>query len=637
MALIRAQSLTVAFGAVPVLDRIDFAIQANSRTALVGRNGEGKSTLLKVIGGFIEPDSGELSRRSLLKTAYLQQAVPTEMTGDVYSAVAHGLPKSGDLLAEYRRLSTDVDAFDANKLQRVQDQIEANDAWGLGQRVDETISRMNLDGSTEVAGLSGGMKRRVLLASALVSDPDILLLDEPTNHLDIGSIDWLEKYLQGLNCSVVFVTHDRAFLNAVANNIIELDRGNLTQWPGNYETYQIKKQEQLEVEAQHNALFDKKLAQEETWIRQGIKARRTRNEGRVRALEAMREQHRDRRKRSGTVKMSANAADRSGKIVFETDAVSFGFADKNIVDNLSVSIMRNDRLGIVGPNGCGKSTLINLLLGKLEPQQGSIKLGTQLQIAYFDQLRTALDPKQSAADNVSEGQDTLEINGVQKHIMSYMQDFLFAPDRARAPITALSGGETNRLLLAKLFLKPSNVLVLDEPSNDLDVETLELLESLLAEYKGTVIMISHDRKLLDNVVTRSLVYQGNGKFVDVVGGYTDFLRELENSTTLKPIFADTEQITRKSKSVELATSSSDKPKPATSKPAKKLSYKDQKELDELPALINQLEEKISALHAAIAAPGFYDDKAAADSKLKEVELAQVDLDTAFKRWEILEG
>jgi len=343
--------------------------------------------------------------------------------------------------------------------------------------------------------------------------------------------------------------------------------------------------------------------------------------------------------------MSANAADRSGKIVFETDNVGFAFDDRPIVSNLSVSIMRNDRLGIVGPNGCGKSTLINLLLGKLEPQQGSIKHGTQLEIAYFDQLRTALDPNQSAADNVSEGQDTLNINGVQKHVMSYMQDFLFAPDRARAPITALSGGETNRLLLAKLFLKPSNVLVLDEPSNDLDVETLELLESLLAEYKGTVIMISHDRKLLDNVVTRSLVYQGNGKFVDVVGGYTDFLRELETSTTLKPIFADSEQITRKSKSAEVVTASGDlattkaSPGPAApkKKAAKKLSYKDQKELDELPGVISQLEEKITELHALIAAPKFYDDKAAADNVLKEVESEQAALDAAYKRWEVLEG
>lgn len=641
MALIRAQSLSVAFGAVPVLDGINFAIQANTRTALVGRNGEGKSTLLKVIGGFIEPDSGELSRRSQLKTAYLQQSVPTEMTGDVYSVVARGLPEAGDLLAQFHQLSTDMDAFDADKLQKVQDQIEAKDAWALGQRVEETISRMSLDGSTDVSGLSGGMKRRVLLASAIVSDPDILLLDEPTNHLDIGSIDWLEKYLIGLNCSVVFVTHDRSFLNAVANNIIELDRGVLSEWPSNYEQYQIKKQEQLEVEATHNALFDKKLAQEETWIRQGIKARRTRNEGRVRALEAMREQHRARRTRSGTAKMNANAAERSGKIVFEAAEVSFAFGDSKIVSDLSVSVMRNDRMGIIGPNGCGKSTLINLLLGKLEPQQGHIKHGTQLEIAYFDQLRAALNPELSAADNVSEGQDTLNINGVQKHIMSYMQDFLFAPDRARAPITALSGGETNRLLLAKLFLKPSNVLVLDEPSNDLDVETLELLESLLSEYKGTVILISHDRKLLDNVVTRSLVYQGNGRFVDVVGGYTDFLRELKTSTTLKPIFGDDAQDARSGKPELTKTNSTQKTATAkneqSKKPEKKRSYKDQRELDELPAKINELEKRIEDLHAQIAAAGFYDDKDNADRVLQDAESTQKAIDTAYQRWELLEG
>ncbi len=641
MALIRAQSLSVAFGAVPVLDGINFAIQANTRTALVGRNGEGKSTLLKVIGGFIEPDSGELSRRSQLKTAYLQQTVPTEMTGDVYSVVARGLPEAGDLLAQFHQLSTDMDAFDADKLQKVQDQIEAKDAWALGQRVEETISRMSLDGSTDVSGLSGGMKRRVLLASAIVSDPDILLLDEPTNHLDIGSIDWLEKYLIGLNCSVVFVTHDRSFLNAVANNIIELDRGVLSEWPSNYEQYQIKKQEQLEVEATHNALFDKKLAQEEAWIRQGIKARRTRNEGRVRALEAMREQHRARRSRSGTAKMNANAAERSGKIVFEAAEVSFAFGDNKIVSDLSVSVMRNDRMGIIGPNGCGKSTLINLLLGKLEPQQGHIKHGTQLEIAYFDQLRAALNPELSAADNVSEGQDTLNINGVQKHIMSYMQDFLFAPDRARAPITALSGGETNRLLLAKLFLKPSNVLVLDEPSNDLDVETLELLESLLSEYKGTVILISHDRKLLDNVVTRSLVYQGNGRFVDVVGGYTDFLRELKTSTTLKPIFGDDAQDARSGKRELTKTNSTQKTATAkneqSKKPEKKRSYKDQRELDELPAKINELEKHIEDLHAQIAAAGFYDDKDNADRVLQDAESTQKAIDTAYQRWEILEG
>jgi len=645
VALIRAKHLSVAFGAVPVLDKLDFAIQPNTRSALVGRNGEGKSTLLKVLGGIIEPDSGELSRRSGLKTAYLQQSVPRDLQGDVYSVVAEGLPDAGRLIAQYHTVSTDLDNFDGDKLQRLQDQIDAQNAWGLGQRVDETLSRMSLDPNTEVAGLSGGMKRRVLLARALVSDPDLLLLDEPTNHLDIGAIDWLETYLNGLKCSVVIVTHDRTFLNAVANNIIELDRGALTEWPGSYEKYQLGKQHQLDVEAEHNALFDKKLAQEETWIRQGIKARRTRNEGRVRALEAMREQHRARRKQSGNVKMSANAAERSGKVVFEATDVSFSYETSagasTIVKNCSVTVLRNDRVGIIGPNGCGKSTLINLLLGKLEPTSGSIKTGTQLEIAYFDQLRTALNEKLSAADNVSEGQDTLTINGHQKHIMSYLQDFLFTPDRARAPITALSGGETNRLLLAKLFLKPSNVLVLDEPSNDLDVETLELLESLLAEYKGTVILISHDRKLLDNVVTRSLVYQGNGRFIDVIGGYSDFLRELAASNSLIPAFSNETagsskggaKARGKNSQADTANTNSANLKSNTEQ---KLSYKDQRELNELPERIARLEEQISRFHQQISEPGFYDDQKKADKVVASADAAQVDLDKAYARWEELE-
>ena len=642
MALIRAKSLSVAFGAVPVLDKLEFAIQPNTRTALVGRNGEGKSTLLKVLGGIIDPDSGELSRRSGLKTSYLQQAVPRDLNGDVYSVVAEGIPEAGKLIAEFHTVSTSTDDFDANRMQQLQDAIDAQDAWGLGQRVEETLSRMSLNASTQVSGLSGGMKRRVLLARALVSNPDLLLLDEPTNHLDIGAIDWLETYLIGLKCSVVIVTHDRTFLNAVANNIMELDRGALTHWPGNYQAYQSGKQQQLEVEAEHNALFDKKLAQEETWIRQGIKARRTRNEGRVRALEAMREQHRARRKQSGNVQMSANAAERSGKIVFEATDLSFNYdgeADSTpIVSGVSVTVMRNDRVGIIGPNGCGKSTLINLLLGKLTPSTGAVKHGTQLEIAYFDQLRTALNTSLSAADNVSEGQDTLTINGAQKHIMSYMQDFLFTPDRARAPITALSGGETNRLLLAKLFLKPSNVLVLDEPSNDLDVETLELLEALLAEYKGTVILISHDRKLLDNVVTRSLVFQGNGRFIDVIGGYTDFLRELSASNTLKPAFPEDKPASHKG-SVEKHSTSNAAAKSTASSTApaqKKRSYKEQKELDELPERINELEEKIAALHQNIAEPGFYNDQQKADAVVAEVKTVQADLDLAYARWEELE-
>ncbi len=643
MALLRGQKLSVAFGAVPVLDDISFVIGNREKTALVGRNGEGKSTLLKLLAGTIDADAGELNRDSNLKTAYLPQSVPTDLEGSVYSVVATGLPGVGDLLAQYNQLSQDPEAFDSAKLQRVQDQLEAKDGWTAGQRVEETISRMSLDAQSDIASLSGGMKRRVLLAQAIVSAPNLLLLDEPTNHLDIGAIDWLENYINTLHCSVVFVTHDRAFLNRVANAIIELDRGVLSQWPGNYETYQKRKQEALEVEAQHNALFDKKLAQEETWIRQGIKARRTRNEGRVRALKALREQHRARRKRSGNVNLATNEGERSGKLVFETDAMSFAYDTTTIVNDLSITVLRDDRIGIIGPNGCGKSTLINLLLGKLTPSSGSIRHGTQLQIAYFDQLRAALDQDKSAADNVSEGQDNIEINGVSKHIMSYMQDFLFAPDRARAPITALSGGETNRLLLAKLFLKPSNVLVLDEPSNDLDVETLELLEALLSDYKGTVVLISHDRELLDNVVTRSLIYQGAGKFIDVAGGYTDFLRELETSKGLKPVFEQADTAKGKSAALTsqvestatpLVTDSSTNNNKATQN---KLSYKLQRELDALPEKISTLETSIAELHKSIAAPGFYDDRDKADKALLQLDKQQTELEATYTRWEELEG
>ncbi len=639
MALIRGQKLSVAFGAVPVLDDISFTIHEREKTALVGRNGEGKSTLLKLLAGLIDADKGELNKQGSLKTAYLPQSVPTDLVGSVYSIVAEGLPGVGKLLAEFHQLSSDPDSFDAKRLQQVQDQIEAKDGWTAGQKVEETISRVSLKGDADVAGLSGGLKRRVLLAQAIVSAPDLLLLDEPTNHLDIGAIDWLESYLNSLKCSVVFVTHDRAFLNNVANQIIELDRGLLTQWPGNYTSYQTRKQEALEVEAQHNALFDKRLAEEERWIRQGIKARRTRNEGRVRALKAMREQHRERRKRSGTVNLATNEADRSGKLVFEADSLTFAYEKASIVSNLSVTVLRNDRVGIIGPNGCGKSTLINLLLGKLEPTSGSIRHGTQLQIAYFDQLRTALDQNKSAADNVSEGQDNIEINGVSKHIMSYMQDFLFAPDRARAPITALSGGETNRLMLAKLFLKPSNVLVLDEPSNDLDVETLELLEALISDYKGTVILISHDRALLDNVVTRSLVYQGSGKFIDVAGGYTDFLRELAESNTLKPVFGaesahdiiDVQPTESQSVAAPTAAKADKSASPT------KLSYKLKRELELLPETISALEKDINELHERIAAPGFYDDRAKSDKALAELDSKQTELETAFERWEEIES
>ena len=630
MALIRGHGLTLAFGARPVLEQADITIKAGQRIALLGRNGEGKSTLLKLLANQIQPDSGEIVRRTGLNTAYLPQSVPTDLEGSVYAVVASGLGHIGEMLAEYHELSLNFDESDAyaNKLARLQDQIDTNNAWDLPQRVEQIISKMSLNGDTAIETLSGGMKRRVLLAKALVTKPDLLLLDEPTNHLDIGAIDWLEALLAGLECSLVFVSHDRSFLNAVANHIIELDRGKLQYWPGNFQNYLVKKQEHLEVEATQNALFDKKLAQEETWIRQGIKARRTRNEGRVRALKALREEHRQRRNRGGPASMTVNQAERSGKMVFEAENVSFGYDGDTIIKDLSITVLRQDRLGIIGPNGCGKSTLVNLFTEKLQPSSGTLRTGTQLEIAYFDQLRTSLDQTMTAAENVSGGSDNLTINGQPRHIMSYMQDFLFTPDRARAPITALSGGETSRLMLAKLFLQPSNLLILDEPSNDLDIETLELLEQLIQDYAGTVILISHDRELLDNVVTRSLVYQHSGMFVEVIGGYGDFLREMKQNSSLVPVFDNNDAGTSNSKAVE------DEPKKA--KPKAKLSYKIQRELDALPEQISKLETKLEALHKAIAAPDFYNDKVKADNTIVEADDVQKLLDTAFERWAEIE-
>ena len=662
MSLIRAQQVSLAFGARAVLDEASFVIEPGARVALVGRNGEGKSTLMKLLAGQIEADAGEIIRKTGLKVAYLPQAVPTDLAGPVYEVVADGIPRAGKLLADYHRASSGED-MDLNALARLQDQLDAIDGWSLAQKVDQTLSRTGLDGEVDVASLSGGLKRRVLLARALVDGPDLLLLDEPTNHLDMGAVDWLEEYLKTLRCALVFVTHDRAFLDGVAKDIVELDRGRLSEWPGDYATYRTRKAEQLEVEATQNALFDKKLAQEETWIRQGIKARRTRNEGRVRALQALRQEHRERRNRSGTVRMSANTAERSGKLVFEAEGVTFRRGARTIIRELDVRLERRDRLGIIGPNGCGKSTLVNLLVGELEPDEGSIRHGTRLEIAYFDQLRATLDTTASAADNVSGGRDTVTVNGADRHIMSYLQDFLFEPARARAPITALSGGETGRLMLAKLFLKPSNVIVLDEPSNDLDIETLELLESLLADYAGTVILISHDRQLLENVVTRSLVWQGGGRFVNVIGAWDDFERERAMSDTLRAVFDDHEAADA-SRTGEgdagLAAGSGDSgggggsgddrgagsagtggngasvPSAAPEKPPIKLSYKLQKELDELPGVIDRLEGTVAELQEAMGAADFYKDRERADGVIARAAEAQRELDAGYARWDELE-
>lgn len=641
MALIRLQSLCISFGDNPVLAGIDAAIDERERIALVGRNGTGKSTLLKLLAGKIQPDSGEIVQRQNLQVALLRQDVPHDISGSVQEIVAEGLAETGALLAEWFRESDKLAAGggDTDRLSKIQSALDAGDGWQHSQRIDKTLSRMQLDGEARFDSLSGGMKRRVLLAQALVAEPDILLLDEPTNHLDIPAIDWLESYLPGLRCSLVFITHDRRFLKNLATRILELDRGQLTDWPGNYEQYLEGKTAQLETEQKHNALFDKKLAQEETWIRQGIKARRTRNEGRVRALKKLREERRARIEQTGQARMQANAAGKSGKRVIEATGISYQYDDQPLIRNFSTTIMRGDKIGVMGPNGVGKSTLIRLLLGELAPQQGNIEIGTNLEVAYFDQLRGALRQDLSAMDNVSGGKDTITVNGQQKHIIGYLQDFLFTPARARAPITALSGGETNRLMLAKLFLQPSNLLVLDEPTNDLDIETLELLESLVADYHGTVILISHDRAFIDNTVTSIIMFEGNGVIREYVGGYSYWSsRNPQGMQTSRPEPASGAAPARSNTS---QVSAVDKPATRSAPPEKprkkKLSYKDQRELDELPARIEKLEQEIADLETRMSQPEFYQSFEDATAAAETLNTLQLDLETALERWVALES
>lgn len=628
MALLRLKSLSISFGGNPLLSDIELAIQSNERIALVGRNGAGKSTLLKVIGGMMIADSGEIVRTQGLRVAYLQQDVPQDLSGSIYSVVALGLPDVGQWLADYQAESSlmATGGGNAERLASIQGKLDASDGWQLAQKVAETLSRMQLDPDAEFSQLSGGMKRRVLLARSLLDEPDILLLDEPTNHLDIPAIEWLEEHINSLRCTLVFITHDRSFLRKLATRIIELDRGQLTDWPGNYDTYLSGKAEFLETEAKQNALFDKKLAQEEVWIRQGIKARRTRNEGRVRALKKLREERKQRIEVTGKANLQVNASGQSGKMVLEATDLSFAHGDNPLVRNFSTTIMRGDKIGIIGPNGIGKSTLIKLLLGSLEPDSGSVRTGTNLDIAYFDQLRTALNPSLSAMDNVSDGRDMIGINGETRHIISYMQDFLFPPDRARAPITALSGGETNRLMLAKLFLRPSNLLVLDEPTNDLDVETLELLESLVSEYKGTAMLISHDREFLDNTVTSTIVFERAGVIREYVGGYSDWLHQRSTEFGTNSKSKGTEKSTTKETTI------------ATNKKAKavKLSYKDQRELDQLPQDIEALENKLAELEKTMSQPDFYSGTHDTESVISESGEISKSLESAFERWAELE-
>jgi ATP-binding cassette subfamily F protein uup len=626
MALITLRNVVVSFGGPPLLDGVDLQIERGERVCLVGRNGAGKSTLMQVLAGLITPDDGQIEREQGLKVARLTQEVPHDMHGSIYDVVAAGLGQQGELLSRYhqavQRLATDHSDAAMAELERVQHQLESAGGWEMTQQVDTTLSRLQLDADAEFSQLSGGMKRRVLLARALVDNPDLLLLDEPTNHLDIAAINWLEEFLLGYRATLLFVTHDRMLLQKLATRIIDLDRGRVSSWPGDYATYLQRKQEMLEAEETANALFDKKLAEEEKWIRQGIKARRTRNEGRVRALKALREERAQRRERQGTANIQTQKAEQSGKIVIEVENVSQRYGERDILKDFSTTILRGDKIGIIGPNGAGKTTLLKILLGQLEPQQGKVKLGTKLEVAYFDQHRAQLDADKTVIDNISDGRSEVTINGKPRHIISYLQDFLFAPERSRQPVSSLSGGERNRLLLAKLFTKPANMLVLDEPTNDLDVETLELLEELLIDYQGTVLLVSHDRAFINNVVTGTLVFEGDGVVNEYVGGYDDWLRQ-RSSGLPKPA-----ERNEKAKS-------SEKPKP---KAAKKLSYKDQRELDMLPQQIETLETELDEVQQALADPDLYqqqpDKVNELSARMKEVE---AELAHCYERWEALEA
>jgi ATP-binding cassette subfamily F protein uup len=625
MSLLRTRNLRLSFGGPALLDGVNLTIEPAERVCLVGRNGCGKSTLLKVLEGRINPDDGEIERRQGLKIASLDQELPGDFAGSVFDCVAQGLGTLGELIRQFHHLSTELAHRQDNtlleQLETTQHELEAQGGWLLEQRVETVVSKLSLDPDACFEQLSGGVQRRVLLARALVSAPDLLLLDEPTNHLDIQSIEWLEDFLVNFDGTLLFITHDRSFLTRLATRIIDLDRGVLTDWPGDYPTYLRRKQEWLDTEASHQAAFDKKLAQEERWIRQGIKARRTRNEGRVRSLQKMREQRQRRRTVSGKASMRSQEAETSGKLVVETTDASYAIDDRLLIDGLNTQILRGDKIGIIGPNGVGKTTLLRLLLGELEPDSGKIRLGTRLDIAYFDQRRAQLDGDRSVIDNIADGRQFIEINNRQRHVISYLQDFLFVPERCQTPVSALSGGERNRLLLAKLFSKPSNLLVLDEPTNDLDIDTLDLLEDLLAEYAGTVLLVSHDRSFLDRVVTSTLVFEGNGIVNEYVGGYADWLHQRDSVKQKQPV---------KGRKPVRKPAGSDVPQP-------RLSYKDQRELDQLPQQIETLEAEIEDIHSRMSDPAFYqlagDEIASTRKRLSSIE---DELQAAYRRWEELE-
>ena len=629
MPYLTLDKAALAFGHVPLLDHVDFQLDEGERVGLIGRNGGGKSSMLKVLAGQAALDDGIVWRAPNVRICHVSQEPVLDADATVFDEVARGLGGLCKLLSDYHHLSHQLAEPDADydtlleALQPLQTQLEAENGWAMQARIETAIQRLELNADAIVGSLSGGVRKRVALAQALVAEPDVLILDEPTNHLDFSSIEWLEGLLNNFRGSVLLVTHDRRFLDNVVTRIIELDRGNLASFPGNFSTYLRVKEQMLQDETVLNAKFDKVLAQEEAWIRQGVKARRVRNEGRVRRLEQLRLERAARRNLVGRVEMSLEAGDRSGKLVAELTAVSKRFGERKVIDNFSCRIQRGDKIGLLGPNGAGKSTLLKIILGELAPDSGEVKLGTKLSVAYFDQLRAQLNEEATLADTISQGSDYIEIGGVKKHIISYLGDFLFAPERSRSPVKSLSGGERNRLLLARLFSRPANVLVLDEPTNDLDIETLELLEDLLAEYDGTLFLVSHDRAFLDNVVTQVIAFEGSGRLMEYVGGYEDWVRQKKHAATQRE-----------------AAPAKPAPQPATekAKSSGKLSFKEARELDEIPQRIAMLECEQEGIIAALGAANLYRDNPSHAKQLQERNLAIEDeLLQLMARWEDLEG
>lgn len=640
MPLLTLDKISLAFGMHPLLDGASLLIEPGERVCLLGRNGEGKSTLLKIVSGEVTPDGGVIRFEEGSVLSVLPQNLPSGDTRTAYDVVASAFPETGELLVEFHHLSHQVDDASMERMMNVQERLEALDGWRLDQKVTTILGQYGVDPERTLNTLSGGWQRRVLLAKALVAEPDILLLDEPTNHLDVPAIAWLEDALTQFRGAMLFVSHDRAFIRRMATRVVELDRGQLVSFSASYDKYLELKEKALEEEERQNALFDKRLKQEEVWIRQGIKARRTRNMGRVRSLKAMRDEHRQRRVRGGTASFSVEEAARSGKLVAEASHAVFAYPEQPpVIKDLDLTVLRGDKIGLVGENGTGKTTLVRLLLGELEPTEGSIRLGTNLQVAYFDQLRGELDLERNALDNLSEGREFIDINGQSKHVLGYLQEFLFTPERARSPVSVFSGGERARLLLAKLFSKPANILVLDEPTNDLDVETLELLEEQLSEFKGTVIVISHDREFLDNVVTDIIFLDGTGSVHEFVGGYSDWRRqggrfpaETSGSRPDKQDKRDKDyNSTNKAASAAGTVGQSSKQKTV------KLSYKLKLELEQLPAMIEQLESRVAELQGRVSAPEFYscppEEVSATLEQLSETESR---LESVIERWMELE-